>query len=61
MTAEDFSGYLQAYDGGFYWLGTTKPGQEMYPLHNAHFAVDEASLPIGVELMAALACKALSK
>ena len=61
MTAEDFSGYLQAYDGGFYWLGTTKPGQTMYPLHNSHFAVDEDSLPIGVELMTMLACKALSK
>ena len=61
MTAEDFSGYLQAYDGGFYWLGTTKLGQTMYPLHNSHFAVDEASLPIGVEVMVSLACRALSE
>lgn len=61
MTAEDFSGYLQAYDGGFYWLGTTKPGEPMYPLHNSHFAVDEDSLPIGVELMTTIACKKLTK
>lgn len=61
MTAEDFSGYLQAYEGGFYWLGTTKPGQPMYPLHNSHFTLDEASLPIGVALMAKLVCNALSQ
>ena len=41
MTAEDFSGYLQHFDGGFFWLGATPQGQTVYPLHNTHFAVDE--------------------
>ena len=54
MTAEDFSGYLQKFDGGFFWLGATKPGDTVYPLHNTHFAVDEACLPVGVELMVSL-------
>ena len=54
MTAEDFSGYLQKFDGGFFWLGAIKPGDTVYPLHNTHFAVDEACLPVGVELMVSL-------
>ncbi len=54
MTAEDFSGYLQKFDGAFFWLGATKPGDTVYPLHNTHFAVDEACLPVGVELMVSL-------
>ena len=41
MTAEDFSGYLQACDGAFFWLGATKAGDAVYPLHNSRFAVDE--------------------
>lgn len=61
MTAEDYSGYLQKYKGGFFWLGATKPGDPVYPLHNAKFAVDEKCLPIGVELMASLVFKALQK
>ena len=54
MTAEDFSGYLQHFDGGFFWLGATPQGQTVYPLHNTHFAVDEKCLPIGVEIMVSL-------
>lgn len=54
MTAEDYSGYQQKYDAAFYWLGATKPGAPVYPLHSEHFAVDEDCLPIGVELMVAL-------
>lgn len=61
MTAEDYSGYLQKYNGGFFWLGATKPGAPVYPLHNAKFAVDENCLPIGVELMASLVFKGLEK
>lgn len=61
MTAEDFSALLNAYGGGFYWLGATKPGDAVYPLHSNHFAVDEAALPIGVELMAALVLHCLDE
>ena len=59
MTAEDFSGYLKDYPGAFIWLGATAPGKPVWPLHNAHFAVDEACLPMGTEMMAALALAAL--
>ena len=61
MTAEDFSGYLKAYPGAFIWLGATAPGKPVWPLHNAHFAVDEACLPVGTEMMAALALAALQE
>jgi amidohydrolase len=61
MTAEDFSGYLDTYKGAFLWLGTGKPGTETYPLHNSQFTIDEDCLPVGVELLSALALSALSK
>lgn len=61
MTAEDFSALLNAYGGGFYWLGATKPGDAVYPLHSNHFAVDEAALPIGMELMTSLVLKRLQE
>lgn len=54
MTAEDYSGYQQKYNAAFYWLGATKPGSPVYPLHSEHFAVDEDCLPIGIELMVSL-------
>lgn len=60
MTGEDFYAYLQAYDGAFVWLGTAKPGEEAYPLHNSHFTIDEDMLPVGVELLSALALATLS-
>ena len=61
MTAEDFSGYLQSFDGAFFWLGATKASDTVYPLHNSRFAVDEDCLPIGVELMASLVYRAMEK
>ena len=61
MTAEDFSGYMQDGRGGFFWLGTAKEGEEVFPLHNSRFAIDEGCLPVGVTLMVSLACRALAK
>ena len=61
MTAEDFSGYLKVCAGAFLWLGVTAEEAEIYPLHNACFSVDENSLPIGVELLSALALSALKQ
>ena len=60
MTAEDFSGYLAAYDGAFLWLGATEPGKPVYPLHSSHFAASEKALPFGVELMTSLTLAALA-
>ena len=59
MTAEDFSGYLKAYNGAFLWLGATAPGKPVWPLHNSHFAADENCLPFGMELMTSLVLAAL--
>ena len=59
MTAEDFSALLNAYGGGFYWLGATKPGDDVYPLHSNHFAVDEPAIPMGAALMAAIVLRKL--
>ena len=61
MTAEDFSGYLEVYDGAFFWLGATAPGAVVYPLHNERFSLDEDCLPVGVEMLSALALAALKK
>lgn len=55
MIAEDFGFYLEQIPGCFFWLGTAKPGETVWPLHSSHFAPDEALLPRGAALVAALA------
>jgi amidohydrolase len=60
MTAEDFSGLLDAYGGGFFWLGATPEGEPVYPLHNSHFAVDEKAIAMGMEMMASTVLEALA-
>ncbi|MCI2046263.1 MAG: M20 family metallopeptidase [Faecalibacterium sp.] len=55
MIAEDFGFYLKEVPGCFFWLGTQKPGTPFWPLHSSHFAPDEALLPYGAALLAALA------
>lgn len=60
MTAEDFSGLLDAYGGGFFWLGATEEGNPVYPLHNSHFAVDEKAIAVGMEMMASTVLEALA-
>lgn len=56
LAGEDFSRYLERYPGAFYWLGCGfLDGSLNKPLHDAQFDIDEACLPLGVELMAQLA------
>lgn len=54
MTAEDFSFYLDKKPGAFAWIGTTKEGDTVYPLHNSRYSPDEDVLWRGAALMAEL-------
>lgn len=54
MTAEDFSFYLNEKPGALAWIGTTAPGEEIFPLHNSHYAPNEDVLWRGSALFAEL-------
>ena len=54
MTAEDFSFYLNEKPGAFAWIGTTKEGEEVYPLHNSHYNPNEDILWKGSALFTEL-------
>lgn len=54
MTAEDFSQYLLEKPGALLWIGTTKDGEEKYPLHNSHYCPNEDVLWKGSALLANL-------
>lgn len=56
MGGEDFGAYLQAIPGTFLRLGVRSPEIAKIPgLHNPHFDLDEAALPVGAAALAALA------
>lgn len=55
MTAEDFSFYLDKKPGAFAWIGTTPPGETVWPLHSSHYSPDEGVLWRGAALLAELA------
>ena len=55
MGAEDFSFYAQCVPACFYTLGCNGGPQTSYPHHSSLFDIDEAALPTGVAMMAALA------
>lgn len=56
MGGEDFGAYLQAIPGTFLRLGVRSPEKAKIPgLHNPHFDIDEAALPVGAAALAALA------
>lgn len=61
MPAEDFSFYLKEKKGAFVWLGTAKEGQEVWPLHNSRFDVDEDILWRGSALLAQTAIDYLAQ
>ncbi|MDE7244186.1 MAG: amidohydrolase, partial [Oscillospiraceae bacterium] len=56
MSGEDFACYQEQIPGVLFHVGTG--GQ--YPIHNAHFAVDEAALAPAAELLADIAEAALN-
>ena len=55
MTSEDFSFYLDEKPGVFAWIGTTPPGDIVWPLHSSHYSPDEGVLWRGSALLAGLA------
>lgn len=54
MTAEDFSFYLNKKPGVLAWIGTTAEGEEVFPLHNSHYAPNEDVLWRGSALFTEL-------
>lgn len=54
MTAEDFSFYLNEKPGALAWIGTTASGEEIFPLHNSHYAPNEDVLWRGSALFTEL-------
>jgi amidohydrolase len=58
MGAEDFSFMLQRRPGCFFFLGSQSDERTAVAHHNARFAIDEACLPVGVQMMVALALDA---
>ena len=50
MGGEDFSAYLAAKPGTFFFVGARPEGVEVaYPHHHPRFAIDEGALTVGVE------------
>jgi len=58
MGAEDFSFMLQRRPGCFFFVGSQADERTAVPHHNARFALDEACLATGVQMMVALALDA---
>jgi amidohydrolase len=58
MGAEDFSFMLEQRPGCFFFVGTQSDERTAVSHHNARFAIDEAALETGVQMMVALAMDA---
>ena len=51
LASEDFSAYMQLVPGFFYWIGSRKPGDQIYSWHNNYFHVDDNAIPPGSRLL----------
>jgi len=61
MVAEDFSYYQQKIPGFFYFLGVRNEAKGfVHPVHTPQFDLDEAAMPIGVEVMTSAVLQYLS-
>jgi len=60
MGAEDFAFFLEKVPGGFFWLGCTRPGDPVIPLHNPEFLPAEECLAVGIEVLARAAMNYLT-
>lgn len=56
MGSEDFAAYQEHVPGTFFWVGSGGP----YGLHHPSFTLDEGCLPVGADLLAAVAEAALA-
>jgi amidohydrolase len=62
MGAEDFSSFLEAVPGCFFFVGTRNEARGLtWGHHHPRFDIDEAALPTAVELMVAVAERYLSR
>jgi len=60
MGGEDMSYFLRKVPGCFAFVGSAAPGRPASPHHSATFDIDEAALPIGVELLSQVALRYLA-
>jgi len=58
MAGEDFSAYLRAAPGCFFFVGAGHEGA--YPHHHPRFVIDEAALPVLIETMTGAAMSFLT-
>jgi amidohydrolase len=61
MGGEDFSVLAEGIPGCYIRLGGGFPAQPLRNLHDAHFDIDEAALPIGAAVLAETALRYLSR
>lgn len=59
LAGEDFSRFLQAYPGVYYWLGTSV-GDGQKPLHNPAFRLNEDAFEYGITAMVNMAVDTLN-
>lgn len=59
MAGDDFSAYLQACPGCFFFLGAGS--SSAFPHHHPQFKIDESALPIGIDTLAETARRFLSQ
>jgi amidohydrolase len=57
MAGEDFSAYLQAAPGCFFFVGAGHEGA--FPHHHPRFTIDERALPVGIETLVRTALRIL--
>jgi amidohydrolase len=57
MAGEDFSAYLEAAPGCFFFVGAG--GEEAFPHHHPRFTIDERALPVGIEMLTRTALRFL--
>ncbi|MGN6251962.1 MAG: amidohydrolase [Marmoricola sp.] len=60
LGGEDFAWYLEKVPGAMGRLGTRTPGGPTYDLHQGDLRVDERSIGIGAQVLAAVAVEALT-
>ncbi|MBU1356622.1 MAG: amidohydrolase [Candidatus Edwardsbacteria bacterium] len=61
MGGEDMAYFLQKAPGAFLRLGSRKDRATAHPWHHPKFAIDEKALPLGAEILTAIALNYLSQ
>ena len=57
LGGEDFAWYLESVPGAMARLGTRTPGGPTFDLHQGNLRVDDASVPVGAQLLARAAAR----